>query len=279
MKKTLSTILAIVMSLSVLCFGCSKGDKDNYKDNTEIPSASQTSDEETDTLFSASGSEKVTGERVTNSGVKPTSAVKDKLPTKPITPTRPAGTTKPPQPKPSATNPPATTVPPAADPGYDTDYYPPVKGYTLEQLEDAIIDYIYSNDWDNLYNYILPGASDALALMYEIEDDEGYASYAYNYGTESITIFYDSYDEKPVTPQISLDYRDLDFEDENYLDNTSWGLYEMAEYAFDEVYGGNMQYKDLMLMETFVYDEEAENDYGFYVFVIKTDAGYFFLCE
>lgn len=279
MKKTLSAILVLILSLSVLCFGCSKGDKDKVKDNTEVRSASQASDEETGTLPSDSKAEKTTaGDKVTNSGVKATTAAKVNAQTKPRTPTRPAGTTKPPQPKPSATNPPVTTAPPVADPGYDTDYYPPVNGYTIDELEDAMIDYLYSNDWDAFYEYILPGATDVLSIMYEIEDNEGYDNYAYMYGTGGITDYYIAFDEKPVTPQLSWDYHDLDDEDEDYLDNTSWGLYEMTEYAFDEVYGGNMQYRDLMLMETFVYDEE-ENDYGFFVFVIKTDTGYFFLCE
>lgn len=211
--------------------------------------------------------------------------------------------TRPPVPKTEVTKAPETAPPPSYEDGYnagysegysdgydsgsnenedeyqyDENYYPPAKGYTLDELEDAMDDFLYTGSWSNLSEYILPGSSDILGLMYEIEDEEGYANYAYQGGNEYINEYYFGFDYIPSIYSTDYAYHSLDPEDKDYRDNTDWGFYEMTEYAFDEYYGGNMEYYDLILMETFAYDSVYE-DYGFVVFIIETDYGYFFLCE
>lgn len=208
----------------------------------------------------------------TTSTTKP-STTKPATTAKPST-TKPATTAKPSTTRPSTTVQPSVPVTPPSGGSYLGAY----QGYDIAELEDAMTDYVYSNNWRDFSEYRLPGSDDIVYDAVMLEDEQGYESAIYIFGYESVTEFYESYGEIPYIEEVFFEYHDLDDVDEDYRDNISYGLYDMVETVFDEYYGGNMEFVDLAVMEIYAVGDDGE-DYGFFVFIIETDYGCFFLCR
>ena len=180
----------------------------------------------------------------------------------------------------------------------DDSLKPGTKGFTLEELEEALMMYASTKDWEYLQACALSESNAILEYMLAKDSSDGNAEFAEEYYCGSIT---EMYSETPIIP-LNVLFSDVivnfandgkwHFGDQGdevnyenaldyYVETYAPDYYDVAAAAVANAYKGSgesVKFVDLSFVDvSLMYDDGT--GIGFSLFIIETNTGWFFLYE